>query len=305
MNRECLSIIPITSDILMCQDQLSTPADLYRVIERTTVTKRIEPNFIYPMWKFEPDKNMEDYKTTGTVRGMVVVPQKGDIFITGLGGPSIKYHSAIMFGNKYFYSQGGTDQIFLDCTGSGCDMSFLTHKANPPFPKQKYFCSIMRYRGPHSKEIRAEVVRTAIEMAKLSSYSLKKVCRVVSPSNPCRVNNKILLQKARKYIRMMEQNKPIEQICSSFVIFVYLIAFVKVFERNGTPLNLSKYFPLHPRYCLPRDLVKLAREKPRYWVEVTIPHWEKPKNAGVYTMDKSREFIADRVQSVYIKHIDD
>ena len=64
-----------------------------------------------------------------------------------------------------------------------------------------------------------------------------------------------------------------EQICSTFVFLTYIIAFVKVFQRKGKPLNLEEYFPLDPMNCLPRQIIALAQEKPQLWKGVRIPRW--------------------------------
>jgi len=279
-----LFIVPIAHNALICMnynDNLSYVNDM--IDEEGDKPKR----FVYPLFVFDKDIPLDNYsfnpREDVDVAGMLVFPNMGDIFIVGTDRTtqSIFLHAALMTGNQDRSNK--TIQKLLGCTGGGCDVEMFEHYAHPfglreyePNPEEYHWeCTIIHYQGPYQEEIRKEVLEIGEEVAKLSEYSLLQLCSTLLPGRCRGWNDAHLKAVARHYIRLIEQKKPIDQICSTFVALTYLVAFVKVFERKGKPLNLEEYFPLDPMNCLTRNIIDLVKENPKYWNGARIPNWKR------------------------------
>lgn len=269
-------LIIISPNTSICYSFDINPETLFRAILEISKEENVSIKREYPLWIFDLDQFKKDpesyYKKyeqpkyediTIKAGGLYIIPFAGDIIINRSPDKTktaLKQHASILLGNRY---SNVILNYVLDCVGSGCGENLML--INQDF-NLGYLIS---YKGVYQNEIRSEVLVIGKEISKLSSYSILKVCKAVLPYG-CFSNNKILNNIIDIYEKQIDQQQPIDQLCSSFVILVYLLAFRKVFNEHKKEPDFEKIFSLNPDHCLPRDFINWAESHPDNWYIVEI-----------------------------------
>lgn len=232
-------------------------------------------NIVPGLNKYTEYQNLVPYSTR-------VFSKMGDIMVIGSESTIGKHIAHVMLLLSNERNEFGTKQNVLDCMSSGgCQERYLYHTNLKT--KSTIDTVIIRYKGPFQEEVRKNVITFGRKMAKLSAYSMSKVCRVIF--GLCKASHEKLKKIVDKYIQAVDKGEHIEHICSSFVLLCYLVGITQAFETNKKELDLAEYLSMNPRHCTPKSLVDLPSLHPKYWESVKFGYWEGIWQVGGFDIE--------------------
>lgn len=231
------------------------------------------PKPVYNVYEVEGDEKKPVEKKPV---GKIIIPMPGDIMnIRGKGADEeTKFqHAMLVSGNFDISSESIVQQFFIDCMGGrGCKTNVYNINTWSS-RKDDGEGELITYIGPRRTEVQTEVMKIAVQMSQKSKYSFSSVCKALLPFG-CVADNKTLNGIVKKYTELIESGSDIDQLCSSFIIICYLIAFSKL------ELDLATHLPLNPERCLPRDILAFAK-KSKLWKVVNIPNISKINHSNI------------------------
>tara|TARA_B110001454_G_scaffold169645_1_gene160005 strand:- start:1134 stop:1895 length:762 start_codon:yes stop_codon:yes gene_type:complete len=203
--------------------------------------------------------------------GVPIDIQPGDILVMNFGGnvPFTSYKHVAVAVSGLVSDQGSTFLPLAHCGGRGCVLSGLEYIPN----KNNKTIWILRYRGPHTEELRNYAAHIAETWAKSGKLQFSK-CRMLRALLPCfshqadRKTGKRYMQALTTSLQLPRYNneKYIGMFCSKFGLAVWMAAIGSFQKLNWD--TLDKCLPLKPSNCAPWDLISLPKKIPDCWKKV-------------------------------------
>ena len=200
--------------------------------------------------------------------------QPGDILVMNFGGniPVTSYKHVAVAVSGLVSDQGSTFLPIAHCGGRGCILSGLEYSPN----KNNKTIWVLRYRGPHTEELRNYAARIAETWAKSGKLQFSK-CRMLRALLPC-FSHQADRKTGIRYMRALttssqlpryDNEKYIGMFCSKFGLAVWMAAIGSFYDTDQLNWKaLDKCLPLKPSNCAPWDLISLPKKFPDCWEKV-------------------------------------
>jgi hypothetical protein len=229
----------------------------------------------------------------------------GDILVMNFGGatPFTSYKHVALAIDGLMVSDDRR-RAFLPlahCGGRGCILSGLEYIPN----KNNKTIWVLRYKGPHTEELRNYAAFIAETWAKSEKLQFSK-CRSVRALLPC-FWKKADRKTGKKYIRdrvypstnlpKYDNEKYIGMFCSKFGLAVWMAAIGSFYDTDQLNWKaLDKCLPLKPSNCAPWDLIALPKKIPDCWKKVgEFKGWGQWMDIGIEPEAGAEEFIKSAI----------